>query len=46
MQGLLQSAYFLRRDLSFRRDREPRLRGELEGVQEPARELSYKTFML
>ena len=42
-QGLLQSAYFLRRDLSFLRDREPRLRGELEIVQEPAKTFTFTT---
>ena len=39
----MQSAYFLRRDLSFRRDREPRLRGELEIVQEPAKTFTFST---
>jgi len=42
-QGLHQSAYFLRRDLSFRRDREPRLKVELESVQEPAKTFTFST---
>ena len=41
--GLNQSAYFLRRDLVFRQEREPRLKGELEKVQQPAKTFTFTT---
>lgn len=42
-EGLYQSAYFLQRDLTFRRDRETMLKKELEQMVVPVKEFTFET---